>query len=190
MATAGAVGRRRTAGATGDVAEETHESSFRRFYDAEFRSTYALLLARTGDRWVAEELLQEAFARAYRDWDRVGRYERPAAWLRTVAANLAASRFRRLGAEARAMLRLRGMRHDAASVASEHDDVVWAEVRRLPNRQAEALILHYVHDLPISELAAAMSCAEGTAKAHLHRGRRALARRLQVELSSPEEDAR
>ena len=54
-------------------------------------------------------------------------------------------------------------------------DEFWALVRRLPDRQAAAVALHYLDDLSIAEIADALGCAEGTAKAHLHQARRTLA---------------
>ena len=57
-------------------------------------------------------------------------------------------------------------------------DRFWAEVRRLPRRQAQATALFYALDLPVSEVAATRGCAEGTVKAHLSRARSGLAVRL------------
>jgi RNA polymerase sigma-70 factor (ECF subfamily) len=51
-------------------------------------------------------------------------------------------------------------------------------VRSLPRRQAQAVALHYLEDLPVAEIARVLGCAEGTVKAHLHHGREALGRRL------------
>jgi RNA polymerase sigma-70 factor (ECF subfamily) len=48
----------------------------------------ALAFALSGSRTGAEDIAQEAFLRAYRDWDRVGSYEHQAAWVQRVAANL------------------------------------------------------------------------------------------------------
>lgn len=156
---------------------------FRRFYDTEVTDILAYLIATTGDRWVAEELAQESFARAYRDWETVRHYDSPGGWLHTVAHNLAMSRFRRLGAEARALLRLRGLRAPTTDVEpASHDEEFWAEVRRLPARQAQAVALHYLEDRPVAEIARIMGCAESTAKVHLHRGRRRLADRLQLDI--------
>ncbi len=156
---------------------------FRRFYEEEVGEILAYLIATTGDRWVAEELAQETFARAYRNWDTVRHYDSPGGWTHTVAHNLAMSRFRRLGAEARAMLRLRGLRQQTTDVEpTSHDGEFWAEVRRLPDRQAQAVALHYLEDRPVAEIARIMGCAESTAKVHLHRGRRRLADRLELDI--------
>lgn len=157
--------------------------AFRRFYEREITNVLAYLIATTGDRWVAEELAQEAFARAFRDWEDVRSYDSPGGWLHRVAHNLAMSRFRRLSAEARAMLRLRGMRRTPTDVDPvRHDEDFWAEVRRLPDRQAQAVTLHYLADRSVAEIAELMGCAENTAKVHLHRARRRLADRLQTGL--------
>lgn len=160
------------------------DAGFRHFYEREIANVLAYLIATTGDRCVAEELAQETFARAYRDWDDIQHYDNPGGWAHRVAHNLAMSRFRRIGAEARAILRLRGMRRtDAPQVGPQpQDEGFWSEVRRLPERQAQAVVLHYLEDRSVAEIAQIMGCAENTAKVHLHRGRRRLAERLQLEL--------
>lgn len=154
--------------------------TFDRFFLEEHPRLVATVLAITGDRGLAEDVAQEALARAYHRWDEVGDYARPGAWTRRVALNLVTSAGRRRRSEGRALLRLAGRRSDEvadpASVDGHHE--LWAHVRSLPRRQAEALVLFYVADAGIAGVAEAMGCAEGTAKAHLHQGRSALARRL------------
>ena len=59
-------------------------------------------------------------------------------------------------------------------------------MRALPARQAQAVALHYLEDRSLAEIARILGCAEGTVKAHLHRGRRALADALRCTLD--EED--
>jgi RNA polymerase sigma-70 factor (ECF subfamily) len=54
----------------------------------------------------------------------------------------------------------------------------WGEVRRLPRRQAQAVALFYALDLPVTEVAATLGCAEGTVKVHLSRARAELSSRL------------
>jgi RNA polymerase sigma-70 factor (ECF subfamily) len=62
-------------------------------------------------------------------------------------------------------------------MAAEHE-TFWAEVRKLPRRQAQVVALHYVYDLGLAEIARTLGCAEGTVKVHLSRGRAALSERL------------
>ena len=175
---AGVVGAGARERPMGQPAAGARQLAFRPFYEDEVRGIYAYVLAITGDRWVAEDLTQEAFSRAFRDWERVSSYDRPGAWVRKVAHNLAASRFRKLASEARALARVAGRRERETVDLPEEDAAFWAEVRSLPSRQAQAIALHYVQDLSVAQIAKVMGCAEGTAKAHLHRGRTALAQRL------------
>ena len=79
------------------------------------------------------------------------------------------------------LVRLAGQRPGPPpSVSSScEDQEFWAVVRSLPRRQAAAVALHYLEDRPVAEVATILGCAEGTAKAHLHKGRANLARLLE-----------
>jgi RNA polymerase sigma-70 factor, ECF subfamily len=150
---------------------------FEAFYRAEYSAVVALTMARSGSFWAAEDLAQEAFLRAHRDWDHVSSLVSPEAWVRRVAINLAHSRFRRLRSEAMAWLRLAA---DAPTLQplSAKDETFWQEVRRLPKRQADAIVLYYIDDLSVGRIAKIMDTAEGTVRALLHQGRTRLKRQL------------
>jgi len=150
---------------------------FDEFYVAEYHAVVALTVGLAGNTCVAEDIAQEAFLRAYRDWQQVGDLDSPQAWVRRVAINLATSRWRRLRAEATALLRLGRIASTSEQLPLE-DKVFWDEVRRLPKRQAQALALRYIGDLPVREIAGAMEIAEGTVRALLHQGRKRLERQL------------
>ena len=148
------------------------------FFRQEVRGLVAVAAAIAGpDR--AEEIAQEALLRAHREWDRIARYDRPGAWVRRVAINLATSSRRRRASERRAIERVALRRQ--LDVPPPEVDGFWALVRQLPPRQAAAVALHYLDDLSIAEIADALDCAEGTAKAHLHKARATLALRLRAE---------
>lgn len=149
---------------------------FETFYRTEYRAVVALTYGLTGSRWASEDIAQEAFLRAHRDWDRIGSIEAPAAWIRTVALNLARSRYRRVKAETAARLRLRS--DTIVAPMTGNAEAFWAELRNLPRRQAEALALMYVEDLSTAEIAGILDVAEGTVRALLHQGRARLERNL------------
>jgi RNA polymerase sigma-70 factor (sigma-E family) len=150
---------------------------FDEFARREGRALFAFAWSLTGDAAAAEDLAQEALAAAWRSWDRVGGYDKPGTWARRVVANQAVSRVRRSGRERRALARLAA--RPAPTVELDlADDRFWTEVRRLPERQAQAVALHYLEDRTVAEIAAVLDVAEGTVKVHLHRGRLALARAL------------
>ena len=152
-------------------------AQFESYYRAEYAAVVALIGVLTGNRWVAEDLAQEAFLRAHRDWDQVGRMDSPEGWVRRVAMNLSHSRFRRLRSEAAVRLRL-GTGRPTFQTLEPQDDAFWDEVRRLPQRQAQAVALRYLEDLPVADVAVIMATAEGTVRALLHQGRQRLERQL------------
>jgi RNA polymerase sigma-70 factor (ECF subfamily) len=153
-------------------------TDFAAFFRQELRPLVALAAAIAGpDR--AEEIAQEALLRAHREWDRIALYDKPGAWARRVTINLATSSRRRRRAERSALLKVAGRRQ--LDAPPPEVDGFWALVRRLPPRQAAAVALHYLDDLSIAEIALALDCAEGTAKAHLHQARRTLAAHLRTE---------
>jgi len=157
---------------------------FDRFYAREFRSVVGLAYALSGSQSGAEDLAQEAFIAAHKKWDQIGAYDKPEAWVRRVVSNMSVSRFRRRANEVKAMTKLAGLRSDDAGVDElpAEADHFWAQVRRLPKRQAQAVALHYLEDLPIADIADILDGSPNTVKVHLHKGRRALATRLKVEL--------
>jgi len=170
-------GQRPAAGRDRDLTDV----AFAHFYRREYRSVYAMCLALAGPG-AADDLAQDAFIRAHRQWERIVAYDVPAAWVRRVAINLATSLARRLAAEARALRRFAGRRETVGQQRDpeprDPDDELWAEVRRLPARQSSILILHYVEDLSVDQIAELLGLSANTVKVHLHRGRVTLASRL------------
>jgi RNA polymerase sigma-70 factor (ECF subfamily) len=155
--------------------------SFEDFYLKDYQAVVGLAYALSGSRWLAEDLAQEAFLAAHRNWPRISAYDQPGAWVRRVVANLSVSAFRRRMVEAKALVRLgRGERHEQAELPPE-DAEFWEAVRSLPRRQSQVVALHYLDDLPVAEVAAILDMAPGTVKKHLFDGRRELARRLHTE---------
>jgi len=146
-----------------------------RSFEEWYRESYARLstsvLALTGDRDVAAEITDEAFARAWRHWRRVSAMESPGGWVYRVALNLVRSRARRRKVEQRALVRLAVPLGDEAAPAGE----VWVLVRDLPERQRQAVVLRYVADLDEPEIAIAMGVTRGTVASTLFDARRRLA---------------
>jgi len=149
---------------------------FDHFYAAQFRRVLALAISLSGSRSAGEELTQDAFTEAYRNWSRIGSYDDPGAWVRRVVANRSISRFRRVGREALAMVRLSSASAPTASELDTVDESFWAAVRTLPARQAQVIALRYLDDLSIEEIANVLGISAGAVKSHLHRARTDLAK--------------
>jgi RNA polymerase sigma-70 factor, ECF subfamily len=159
--------------------EQEVPSTFDSFYRDEYAAVVAVVKGLSGNQWVAEEVAQEAFLRAYTNWSRVEGFESPRHWVRHVALNLARSRFRKLRAEAVALTRLRSA-GDSVEAPDDPFELFWREVRRLPPRQAQVIALRYIEDMPLVDIAVILGLAEGTVKALLHQGRTRLGHRLKA----------
>jgi len=160
----------------GDAVELASTESFDSFYLRELPGLVLLARALTGSAY-ADDVAQEAMLEAYRRWDDVRAFDSPTGWVRRVCANKAVSGLRRREVEARALLRWRAQRPVPVAMPGDAEEF-WCQVRRLPKRQAQSVALFYIYDLPVSEVAATLGCSQGSVKAHLSRGRAALARRL------------
>lgn len=170
-------------------------AEFDSFYTDEWSTMVALGWSLTGSWAIAEELAQDAFADAYRRWDEVAVLDRPGAWVRRAVINRSASHHRHRGVEERGRRRLQTgtMNRERQMVDTTGDDATdrvsdpafWVAVRSLPERQLACVALHYLEDRPVAEIAEVLDCRPATVKVHLHRGRRALAKRLSALQPSP-----
>lgn len=158
---------------------------FEDFYLREYPSVVGLAFALSGSRSGAEDLAQEAFLAAHRNWDKIAGYDQPGAWVRRVVANQSVSTIRRRVAEAKALARSALGQTTVLPDLGAGDPDFWEAVRALPPRQAQVIVLFYLEDRSIADVASILGMATGTVKRHLHDGRRTLARRLQT----PEEEA-
>jgi RNA polymerase sigma-70 factor (ECF subfamily) len=157
----------------------TGEPTLDDVYDASYRRLVAQLHAVTGNRQEAEDVVQEAFMRAIGRWEQVRTYDSPEAWLRTVALNLARSRWRRAVRGAAALVK-HGVPESEPELSPDHVALM-AAMKTLPEAQREALVLHHFVGMSVDEVAASVGAPSGTIKARLSRGRAALAVRLGVD---------
>lgn len=148
------------------------EDVFRAHYG---RLVRALTVA-SGDREVAADAVQEAFVKAHVRWRKVGRLDDPVGWIRRVAINSMRDHHRRGARKQAALSRLAGLaaeQVDAPADPGEHD-ALRAGIAALPRQRRLAIALHYLDDLPVTEIASALDISEGAVKFHLHAGRQQL----------------
>ncbi|MBA2390230.1 MAG: SigE family RNA polymerase sigma factor [Geodermatophilaceae bacterium] len=150
------------------------DRDFTEFYAATNRAATAQVYAMIGNWHEAQEAVQEAYARALARWRQVSTYDDPLAWVRTVAYRVSVSRWRK------AKRLVFSVPIDTAGVPDpmENHVALVAGLQRLPASQREALVLHYLVDLPVAQIAAQLGVPEGTVKARLSRGRSAMAELL------------
>jgi RNA polymerase sigma-70 factor, ECF subfamily len=134
----------------------------------------------SGDRTLAEDVTQETWLRAVRDWRRKGVPDQPIAWLTAVARNVLVSYYRS-----------KRPTHKSASVddvpavddrrgpeASESSAVLSEAMARLPADQAQLLEAFHLEDQRMSQIAESMGVSERAVEGRLRRARQRLRREL------------
>ncbi|MFG1780449.1 RNA polymerase sigma factor [Micromonospora sp. NPDC049051] len=153
----------------------TPQEQIRELYAAAAPRLVSQLFAIIGDHAEAQDVVQDAFVRALARPGRFGELEHPEAWLRTVALNIARSRYRRTAVFAR-LARSGRLDPDRGSAGLSPDHVALvAALQRLPRPAREAVVLYHIADLPVVDVAAALGCSVEAVKTRLVRARRALA---------------
>jgi RNA polymerase sigma-70 factor (ECF subfamily) len=159
---------------------------FASFYAATFSRLVGQMSVMTGDRAEAQDVVQEAFVRAWTRRAQITADGRAEAWIRVTAWRIAASRWQRARKGAQ-LMRLTSPPDHAAGPSP--DRVAFTEaLRNVPAEQRRAIVLYYLADLTVEQIAAETGARPGTVKARLARGRAALVPQLR-ETFAPEEQA-
>lgn len=148
-------------------------------FAAQNHSLVRALTLLCGDSALAEDSVQEAFARLLVNWERISKYDDPATWVRRVALNLACDHKRSAIRHMR-LLKLLGKKPVGITHSLEGNPGLWNAVRALPDRQRMAVSLYYLGDLKVNEVAVAMKISSGTVKGYLDRARETLREKLET----------
>ena len=124
-----------------DVADE--QASFEDFFGEEHARLFGALCLVTGDRFEAEEIMQDAFLRMWERWDRVRWLDDPSAYLFRTAMNVFRNRYRRTALGLRRTLSL-APNDDAFSTVEDRDVVVRALRDLAPTQRAAVVLTGYV----------------------------------------------
>jgi RNA polymerase sigma-70 factor (ECF subfamily) len=147
---------------------------FEELYTHSRQSLVGQLYLMTGDLHEAQDVVQEAFVRAWVRRARLDRNAGPEAWIRTVARRLAISRWRHRGRSLDAWRRHAGGQAGSTPAPEPGTVALVAALRRLSERQRQITVLHYVCDLTVEQVADETGISTGTVKTHLSRARAAL----------------
>jgi RNA polymerase sigma-70 factor (ECF subfamily) len=156
-----------------EVGDVSGSSWLHELYDASYGRLVLQLFALCGDMADAEDAVQEAFVKAIgkgRGFDRV---QNPEAWLRTVAINHLRNSWRHAKVVRRFVTSVPGPQ-SVPGLGPDHVAVVRALANLEPD-QRQVVVLRYLADLGIAEIAHELSVPEGTVKSRLSRGRERLA---------------
>ena len=156
--------------------EPGSEADFERLYRNTYRRILGTLITLVRDRATAEDCAQETYERAFRNWKSWRPEASVEAWLHRIAINVAISDRRHQGLrQAGEMVRRLGRPEpppDPADMA-ERSDLVRA-IKKLPTKQAAALVLRHYHGYSNREIAAALGVPEQTVASRLAAARKQL----------------
>lgn len=157
-----------------------------RFCADAYPKLVAALTHQFGNRWLAEELAQDALVRVCDHWARVSGLDSPIGWVFRAGVNLGNSRFRRRAAERRAR-----QRHGADAVVHEDADsadrlAVAEALQQLTDRQREAVVLRYYLGLDPAEIADLTGSTAGAVRGLTHRAITTLRHHFDVTLHTEE----
>jgi RNA polymerase sigma-70 factor (sigma-E family) len=145
-------------------------------YLGEYRSLVRLAVLLLHDVSTAEEVVQEAFIAMHTGWRRLRDTEKALSYLRQAVVNRSRSVLRH-----RTVVDKNAPKHvpdepsaEAGAIALLERSAVVAALRRLPDRQREAIVLRYYADLSEADIAATMGISRGAVKSHTARGMAAL----------------
>jgi RNA polymerase sigma factor (sigma-70 family) len=158
--------------------EEAGARTFEEFFRKEHPRLYRTLLLVTGDRGEADDLAQEAMARVYERWDRVGTAGSPVGYLYRTAFNLNRRRIRRLALRRRAD-RLESRPQAEPHSVEDRQDVIRA-VASLPLPLREAVVLVEWLDLDTAEAGRILGIEPVSVRGRLYRAREMLRAVLRV----------
>ena len=159
---------------------EADQTGFEAFFHNHYPRLVKSLALACGDRELAADLVQQAFAQLWADWPRIRHYDSPATWVARVAISRLRDHQRSLRRAAAALLRLGGSERSTKVGGVERLDVT-AALSRLPLQQRLAVVLFYFDDRPVHQVASIMGVSEGTVNQHLFRARGTLRRHLEEE---------
>ncbi len=147
-------------------------ADFERLVRRHGQDVYAYLVYRTGDHWLAEELLQDTLERAYRARARFDRRKASEkTWLIAIALNRWRDVARKHAGEAAAMQAL--ARDVPAPTGMEQVDerrALLDALRHIPSEEREVLALIYGADLTAKQAAAVLDLPVTTVQGRIYRG--------------------
>lgn len=153
-------------------------ADFAEFYRSSKDGCFRAVAASVGSTAVAEDIVAEAFARAWASWPKIRSHPAPHAWVLRTALNMRVSWWRRRWRE----VELQPGDTSAGTSEAAATDPMFTEVLRavlrLPLRQRQVIGLRIFMDLDTAQTAKVLSIAPGTVKAHLARAIAALRQEL------------
>ena len=153
---------------------DVHVVGFETFVAARGAALVRFAILLTGDDHRAEDLVQEALAKAYLRWSQIRRVDDPEVYVRRLILNGSRSWWRRRTNREVPVERAPDATApgDLSGDSAERDEL-WRLVAALPLKQRAVVVLRYYEDLDDAAIARVLECSQTTVRTH---AMRALAR--------------
>lgn len=142
--------------------------TFEEFVRSDSVTLLRFAVALTGDRGLAEDLVQDTLVKAFRSWHRIETTDQPWSYVRRMLVNEHVSwrrKWSRIVPVADVGLISQSGPSGIEGVADR--DLVLKYLRLLPARQRAAVVLHYLEDMPTEQIADVLGCRPATVRAYL-----------------------
>jgi len=158
------------------------QKAARALYDAYYSSTYRKLLAIAQDKNLAQDVTQEAFVRAFQRFGQLRSSEKFGAWVFQIGLNYLHDRWRKRQREQPVdqqtfyplITQAAAVRVEDVVVEQECTESLIEAFTRLPCEQRELVVLYYVEEYSVAEVAGVLEIPEGAVKSRLYRVRQVL----------------
>ncbi|HVM33972.1 MAG TPA: SigE family RNA polymerase sigma factor [Actinomycetota bacterium] len=165
----------------GVAVAETGRGRLAELYVAHAPGAMRLAYLMTGDRNLAEDIVQEAFIKLAGRFRDLRNPDAFGAYLRTTVINLTRGHFRRKRVERAYLEKERGRTEGAESMPDvEGREEMWAALQRLPHRQRAVIVLRYYEDLSERQAADVLGCSVGAVKSLTNRAVESLREQMKV----------
>ena len=166
------------------LGRQNDEEAQRALFEAFYRRTYAVVFSVLRNHESTEDIIQDAFIKAFRSMRQLRQPEKFGAWLAVIASNLARNYLKRekkvIYSDDMALFETAGFNDtEETAMRSFKVEQIRQAMRTLPPDQHQVVILQYYYDLKIDEIASLLKLSTGTVKSRLFRAREKLARILE-----------
>ncbi len=145
------------------------DPTFEQYVNARGHALLRFATLLTGDRHLAEDLVQEALARAHPKWRRIGAMEHPDAYVRRMVVNLFLSWRRLRSSRVTPTATLPETLGEDPSQSHADRDAMWRLLATLPRQQRAVLVLRFYEGLADDDIARLLDCSPATVRSHASR---------------------
>ncbi len=159
--------------------------TFEDFVDERARALIGLVVAMSGDAYLAEDIVQDVLIKVHRRWDMIDGLDEPFSYVRRMATNEYLS-WRRKWARVVPFANVE-VRDDRPDEATQHADrdALMQQLARLTRRQRAVLALRFYSGLSDDQIAQTLGCSESSVRSYASRALASLRAEPEPLLPSP-----